>query len=43
MERKTIIIPGDVNTFRLAEIDTCVGFGGLQNLVTIFTTQHNDV
>jgi hypothetical protein len=57
MERKTIIIPGDVNTFRLAEIGaavdnqnapgapgyTGVGFAGLQNLVTIFTTQHNDV
>jgi hypothetical protein len=57
IERKTIIISGDENTFRLAEIgaavdnqnapgapgNTSVGFGGLQNLLTIFTTQHNDV
>lgn len=53
IERRSVCVSGDVNTFRLVEIGAPVeenepqgvgiGFGGLQNVVTIFSAQHNDL
>ena len=53
MERKTLMISGDVNTYRLAEIgavadnngprDVGAGPVNLQNIAMLFTTQGNDM